>query len=720
MAFVFKSSKYLVKPIEKEYDILSSKRNHKIKKNSLKKNKTKQNNILNIINIKPSIPRKQSAFGSNQKRDFLYLKLNQCSPGPGCYNLENNFIKKSFNNMITSPENKENNNDNDFFDENNFKLFISKEERFQNKPNQNPGPGEYNIMKLPHIKKDIFNRKNEIKKNRSYIANSPNREISIPSKGNNYGYIINKNGEKKLEHEPNLSLNSNIGPGSYDIKIPNWKINMVDWSRNSSFRNLENKENNKTREELVNNIDMIINEINKMKIKDKLLNNIETEPHNYNSYNGISILNSKELKKLNNYDSKDKENNKRNKNKITKYDKINDTNDGEENNLNFDEEENCVDLENVSKLSKLKYKYLKLIYDDYHDKQILKKHIKNKSEVPGPGKYSQLGQFEMLANFQKNNNFGSSLSRGLLYPITRNKIKIGRQKLDKNLRIYSSLDENNLKSNTNAEKDIKLNNNKKILNKNKSVKESLFLYKIKKKDSKNKYNTEEKEKIIIKEENNNKNNDNDKTNDFIEDTHRNIINNSTNVENFGILEKRFYEKPIKEVTPGVGSYSLAKNPENNINKYKSNSPYNIVIHNLKKKSHISDFLKNKIHELNHKSPGVGSYSPELKNCIEYDCNKKKILNSGKKVAFSNEEERFFKVDSQKKFKNDVGKYNIIKDKIEVKQQKTPFSLNEEKNKKIKIMNYNIGNNNDKNLGPGAYRYGSYFDWIKKSFNKNFI
>ena len=221
MAFVFKSSKDLDKPIEKEYDILTSKRNHKRKKNTLKKNKTKQNKLLNNFNVKPPIPRKQSAFGSSQKRDFLHLKINQCSPGPGRYDLDNDFIKRSFNNIITSSENKEHNNDNEFLEENNLKLFISKEERFKNKKNENPGPGEYNIMKLPHIKKDIFNRKNDIKKSKSYQTNSSKREISIPSRGNNYGYIINSKGEKKLEQEPNLLLNknNNLGPGCYDIKI---------------------------------------------------------------------------------------------------------------------------------------------------------------------------------------------------------------------------------------------------------------------------------------------------------------------------------------------------------------------------------------------------------------------------------------------------------------------------------------------------------------------
>ena len=49
MAFVFKSSKDLDKPIEKEYDILTSKRNHKRKKNTLKKIKPSKINYQIIL-----------------------------------------------------------------------------------------------------------------------------------------------------------------------------------------------------------------------------------------------------------------------------------------------------------------------------------------------------------------------------------------------------------------------------------------------------------------------------------------------------------------------------------------------------------------------------------------------------------------------------------------------------------------------------------------------
>ena len=163
----------------------------------------------------------------------------------------------------------------------------------------------------------------------------------------------------------------------------------------------------------------------------------------------------------------------------------------------------------------------------------------------------------------------------------------------------------------------------------------------------------------------------------------------------------------------MGTYSLVQSIE-----HQNISPNNLFIPNLKNSHHhISEDLKIRILNLNHKSPPVGSYSPESKNCIEYDCNKKNRQNSGRKVPFLAKEERFFKLNNKKDYSNDIGKYNILNKKKEMKQQKVPFCLSEEKNKKINIYNYNIGNNN--NLGPGVYRNGSYFDWIKKSYNKYF-
>ena len=729
MAFVFKSPKDLDKPIEKEYDILTSKRIHKIKKNVLKKNNTNKNKLLSNIIIKPPIPRKHSAFGINEKRDFLHLKNKQNFPGPGAYNINDNYIKKSFNKVITSVGNNENNNGNDIFDfeKNKLKLFISKEERFKNnnKNNESPGPGEYNIMNLPNIKKNAFNKSNEVIKSRIYLNNSPFREISIPSRGNNYGYFIDEKGEKQLEQDPHLILNkrNNLGPGSYDIKAPNWnKNNMLDWSKISS-RNKQDKNYKESREEIINNIYLLIDELNRNKIRDKLLNNITTEPTNFSNNSGISILNSKDTNKIISYTLREEDSNKNINNKI-KYDKKKEINDDRESSTNIDNNNNYSNNENLSKSSELKYNDLKIIYDDYHNKNILKQYLRSKPQIPGPGNYSLLDQFENLANCKKSDNFGSSLSRGLIYPKTKNKIKIGHQKRDKNLIIYSSFDDNNF-SNNNLIKDNKYKvfetnlSNKNVLFRNKSVKNPVLLLKLKNDNSKNnlKLKTEEKED---KDKNNNINYNNEKTNDFPDEIfNRKIINSCSNIENFGSLEKRFYEKPIKEITPGVGAYSIANTQENKKNKYLNISPYKNVIHNLKNYYKMPEILRKKIYNLNHKSPPVGLYSPEVINCIEYDSNKKSCQNNGRKIAFNNEEKRFFKLDNQKYFSNGVGKYNIIKEDKEMIQQKAPFNSSDELKKDINVLYHNEGNNNDINLGPGAYRYDSYFDWIIKSYNKSF-
>ena len=77
------------------------------------------------------LKRKQSPFGSNQKREFLYLKNDKFCPGPGSYEINDNIIKKSFNKNMISQYSDEY-NDYDYYDQNNLKLFISKEERFKN------------------------------------------------------------------------------------------------------------------------------------------------------------------------------------------------------------------------------------------------------------------------------------------------------------------------------------------------------------------------------------------------------------------------------------------------------------------------------------------------------------------------------------------------------------------------------------------------------------
>jgi hypothetical protein len=730
MAFVFKNNKELVKPNQKEYNVCISQKIYRIKKNILKKNKTKRIRMLNGSIIKPPILRKQSAFGSDKKRDFLFLKLNQFSPGPGSYELRDNLIKKSFNINITSMgSDNYNKNDSNFYgidDQNKEKLFISKEERFKKlKEDNNPGPGNYELTKFPKNERQVSNKMFGLKKCRSYLSNSPKRNISIPSKGNNFGYKFDEKGEKILEEDSNLLRNNGkdiVGPGSYDINLPKIQKGILDWSKTSTD-NKSQKRGNKIKKEVFNNIEMLMDDLNNNEInKYNLFDNSKTETENNNNKHS-QIPNN--IDKGINVNASSKNGNFM---KNIKEIKINESN--YETNYKSKSYINIDDIDYLSNPEHFNYNYLRMLYDKYYYKQILKKYSLNKSQSPGPGTYNFPDEFDIIANYSKSDNFGSSSSRGLLYEKKENKILIGNKlntnrerEKDKKLKINYSFDKNKSKRNyiKNDCGEI-LDLNKKII-KNKCVKilkQNINLNKYK--DIFNKLNTEEKRKIndeyITKIKDNDKEKEKDKNHD---NNGKKIINKSrSKIEKFGSLEKRFLEASPVNVTPGVGTYSLIKSYKNYKDKYKSNSPYNAIIQKLNRVNGISDELKNKIYKLNHKTPPIGLYSPELKNCIEYDSAKKSQQNTEKKIGFLSEEKRFFILDSQKDVYNDVGKYNLTKVEKEINQQKVPFAFGEDRNYKINIFNYNMGNYNNNKIGPGVYRYDSYFDWHKKSFNKNFI
>ena len=292
MAFVFKNNKGLLdKQTQKEYNICLSQKIYRIKKNVLKNNKTRRIQMLNESIIKPPILRKQSAFGSDKKRDFLFSKLNQCSPGPGSYELSDNLIKKSFNKNLTfmgsDDYDKNDSNIYDFDYQNKNKLFISKEERFKKfKEDNTPGPGNYELTKFPKNEREVSNKMFCLTKSRSYLSNSAKRNVSIPSKVNNYGYKIDEKGKIILGEDPNL-LNNNdkdiVGPGSYDINLPKIKKGILDWSKTSTD-NKSQKGGNKIKEEVFNNIEMLMNDINNNeKNKNNLFHNSKTEIENNNN-----------------------------------------------------------------------------------------------------------------------------------------------------------------------------------------------------------------------------------------------------------------------------------------------------------------------------------------------------------------------------------------------------------------------------------------------------
>ena len=727
MAFVFKSNKELDKPIQKEYNVCLSQEIYRIKDNDLKKDKTKRIQMLNSSIIKPPILRKQSAFGSDKKRDFLFLKLNQCSPGPGSYELSDNLIKKSFNNNITSMGNDDyyryDSNIYGFDHQNKSKFFISKEERFKKLKEDNiPGPGNYELTKFQKSVKDASNKMLCLKKSRSYISNSANkRNISIPSKGNNYGYKIDEKGELVLEDDPNL-LNNNgkdvVGPGSYDINLPKIQKGILDWSK-ASTDNKNKRGGNLIKKELFNNIGMLMDDLNNNETnKHNLYNNSKTETETENNNNKEHNQKSNYIDKGINVNSSSKnENFKKNIKEI----KINESN--YEKNIKNNSYFNINDIDNFSNPDHFNYNFLRMLYDKQYYKKILNKYSLNKSQSPGPGSYYFPDEFDIIANYSKSDNFGSSSSRGLLYEKKENKILIGNKpktniEKDKKLRINYSFNKNKSQGDFIKNDYGKIINLNKKINKNKSVENYANLIQNINKNNNIIHKLTTEEKIKINDEYINKIKDKDKDNDS--NGKKNINKNSSKIEKFGSLEKRFLEQSPVNVTPGVGTYSLIKSYKNNKDKYKSNSPYNVIIQKINKVNGISEELKNKIYKLNHKIPPIGLYSPELKNCIEYNSAKKSHQKTERKIGFLSEEKRFFKLDNLKDANNDVGKYNLIRDEKEINQQKVPFAFGEDRNNKINIFNYNMGNYTNYKIGPGVYRYDSYFDWHKKSFNKNFI
>ena len=177
-------------------------------------------NMENMI----SIPRIKAPFNIQSKGHDYLDKLNK-NPGPGAYNLENDFLKPQLNAL-------ENMN------------FMANTPRFINKNKElesNPGPGSYNINDKPLFKKRIYNRpnSNSNKLNNNYKYNSINSVSSIPSKNHNYGYLENEEGELIQAIVPvsedyfSGEKNNSVGPGRYYIYFHE-KNPIVKWNRMSA------------------------------------------------------------------------------------------------------------------------------------------------------------------------------------------------------------------------------------------------------------------------------------------------------------------------------------------------------------------------------------------------------------------------------------------------------------------------------------------------------
>ena len=272
MAFVYRSSK--------NFDVKKKLENNLPPLNNLeydtlpdigKKYYSKNNNIKS----------NHAPFGVKAPKESSQNKTNIDNPGPGSYQFQENFLKKSFNQNLTSPFDPES------IEGTASQQFITKERRFKytNKTdNDYPGPGEY--IKENNKTFKIFEKKNnpQYPKPKIYKVYDPNRKISIPS--DDFHFEIKDNGDVEVKQDiDEIRRWNNTGPGSYNVRYFTKNNNSIDWSRTvNDIKKNKNKENDK-----------LIEDLDKLKINtqvnsfDKFNESLQTS--NYGTHNSSNALN---------------------------------------------------------------------------------------------------------------------------------------------------------------------------------------------------------------------------------------------------------------------------------------------------------------------------------------------------------------------------------------------------------------------------------------------
>ena len=232
------------------------------------------------------------------------------------------------------------------------------------------------------------NKSSNVYKNNSLIFEpfSSKRILTIPTQGNHYGYAIDDNGETELLDDPKLlekfngTKNNSIGPGQYNIIHSPRRRLIIDWSKISEDRSINNNEkkmNSKFKE---------INELNKLDnlyLSTNIMNEKQNDSNdNYNS----SLLMSNKNKNINSMDMNNF------KNKIFKN-----------NNIKLKDYKSDEDYINLTALNYIKQK---------NDEKTL---------MPGPGTYNYYDEFKIIPKKNKFQNFGSSVSRALVLKSPRKK-----------------------------------------------------------------------------------------------------------------------------------------------------------------------------------------------------------------------------------------------------------------------------------------------------------
>ena len=251
MAFVFRSPKNVDK-IKKKKEL--DEYNFMKEKIDFIKERRDYSSILNnnSSNISSFSQKNKAPFGTNALKTLNNHK-GPNYPGPGTYDIDNFNNKKQFNKNNTSPEEK------DDEDGNKKRIFISQEKRFnKSKYEVNfPGPGKYytDNNERKYNKNGKKFHKSEFNK---YETFSKSRILSIPCKGSDFGYEMNKDGVLKLMEDPQKNYkysgtkNNSVGPGQYNSSYNqrNSKFGIIDW--NKSMNHSINKVKEKKMKEIEN------------------------------------------------------------------------------------------------------------------------------------------------------------------------------------------------------------------------------------------------------------------------------------------------------------------------------------------------------------------------------------------------------------------------------------------------------------------------------------
>ena len=324
-------------------------------------------------------------------------------------------------------------------------------------------------------------------------------------------------------------------------------------------------------------------------------------------------------------------------------------------------------------------------------------------DIPGPGDYDITLFMKTPICFSNVTNFGSNASRGLLYPNKDNKILIGH----KDTELLPIIKNNNKNFENNKSSSLENKENDKNRKRNKNINKlklpndsyKLNLMYINNLKERNLIN-----KKILKTQVG--------PGSYDPSTSLYKYKKDNDIQNFGSLDIRFKEDYDKMNNPGVGTYSIEGDLIKKKHMFISPIPPNITKRNSEGISNAKlQEMKMYLNSEKNKQPGAGDYYPELVNSLNYKIYKE-AKNSEKKPGFNNGQKRFFEPKNKYEDENYVGKYNILPKEKEFSQQISPFGSKAERNS----FDEEKGRNN--NIGP-AYRYDSYFDWNKKSYNMLF-